>query len=243
MIDIDKKIDFKMFLHQAIKDEEAFCRLIEIISSKTNIYVFSGIIRNYFLDIPSCRDLDFVIEDNTKVDIFKEATDLGLKVGVNSYNGMKILLKTFSVDIWTLKDTYTIKKRKLKPNPQTLIKTSFFNFQSIVFDYNKEEFIYGKEFENFYNNRIMTVVNEDNPNIPLCIANTIHYADKYSFGIDYNLCKWIVDHYSDKYHYRGVQLHHFEEIKYNDETIKKFYDKCFEFIMNNSNKTNKALTI
>ena len=58
-----------MFLHQAIKDEEAFCRLIEIISSKTNIYAFSGIIMNYFLDIPSCRDLDFVIEDNKKVDI------------------------------------------------------------------------------------------------------------------------------------------------------------------------------
>lgn len=77
-----------MFLHQATKDEEAFCRLIEIISSKTNIYVFSGIIRNYFLDIPSYRDLDFVIEDNTKVDIFKEATDLGFKVGVNSYNGV-----------------------------------------------------------------------------------------------------------------------------------------------------------
>ena len=231
-----------MFLHQVIKDEEAFCRLIEIISGKTNIYIFSGIIRDYFLDVPSCRDLDFVIEDNKKVDIFKEATDLGLKIGVNSYNGMKIMLKTFSVDIWALKDTYTIKKRKLELSPQSLIKTSFFNFQSIVYDYNKEEFIYGKEFEDFYNSRVMTVINKDNPNIPLCIVNTIHYADKYSFGIDYKLCKWIADHYSDKYHYRGVQLHHFGEIKYNDETIRNFYDRCLEFIMNNNQKTDKVLT-
>lgn len=232
---------FKVFLRQFLGEEKLW-DLLCFIEKQTKIYVFSGFIRNFLLGEFEFRDLDIVVENIDKLSLPRNYISK-LNLSVNSYGGYKVVFDDFSIDVWGLENTWMIRKKGLKCNPFTLIKTPFFNFSAIVYDFNKERFISSPEFDDFFKTRSVNVVNAENPNVALCIVNTIYYSISYNLGIQYGLCRWVSKNYRKELDFEGVQLHHFGRTIYNRVDIRLFYEKCCEFVSSHSSKTSEVLYV
>ena len=223
--DIDRQaLSFKVYLKYILLDSESWDLLLNI-SQQTDVYIFSGVIRNFLLGISENRDLDIVVKDIDKIIIPKKYWK-NIRYSKNSFGGYKIRIGQLTVDVWDIENTWGIQKMRIKSTPYSLIRTAFFNFSAITYDFNKSKFIYDEDFLIFYNTLAMDVKYPDNPNISLCILNTLYYAKKYSFYIRYDLCKWIVTNYNRDLDFIGTQLKHYDKIIISQQTIDSFVNHC-----------------
>lgn len=220
---IDKQSDsFYLYLHTFFP--RGIIGLLDELSKQTDLYIFSGVIKNFLLGFIEHRDLDLVIDHtrNLKIHIGK-LRDLGLtEIRRNKFNGVKLVLDDWEVDIWRLEDTKGIIKQFLLPTPDNLIRTSFFNFSAIVYDFRNESFIYGDDFCRFLLRRELDVVYEENPFVESCIVSTMYYAEKYELSIGKKLCHWIVIHYDDDMDFKQVQIRRFGRQIYPNRVIRNF---------------------
>lgn len=220
---------FLEFLRLFVLDDISYKLLMEI-SSKTDVYVFSGVIRNYLLGEPFSRDIDIVVRDLSSLFLSRESIN-DYTINKNSFGGYKASIGDLIIDIWDIEQTWSLLQNpSLKPTPFTLIGTAFFNFSAIVFDVRKKKFVFGSDFIKFYETKEIDVVNAVNPNNALCVVSTMYYAIKLGSPIRYKLCKWIVEHYNQEYSYDQVQLSHFHRILYKKEDIENFKSACIEAI-------------
>lgn len=217
---------FKIYLRDFLLDNDSW-NLLMLISKQTDVYIFSGVIRNFLLGISDNRDLDIVIRDLDNISIPR----LYLKnifFERNSFGGYKLKVGMLKVDVWSIEKTWGIQNLRLKDTPNSLIRTAFFNFSSIVYDFNKSKFIFDHSFLEFYKTKAMDIKYGENPNIPLCIINTFYYSLKYSFPIKYKLCKWIVTNYDEDMNFEDIQSHHFKRILFTDYEIKNLINICLK---------------
>ncbi len=156
--------------------------LLNRLASKTNVYIFSGVIRNFFVGVNENRDLDLVLEN--EIDLQELLSDF--KVSINSFGGYKIEYNNLNIDLWFLNNTWSIKNHQLTINFQLdkyIPQTAFFNFSAVMFSYNRKEFIYTIHFLRFLRDRKLEMVYGPNPNNALCIVNTFYYSDKFKMKI------------------------------------------------------------
>lgn len=194
--------------------------LDEMAKSRQKVYIFSGVIRDFFLDIDDIsRDVDIVLSGKSVNNILLD----GLKV-INQFGGAKMQKNGLTIDVWCLPLTWGIRRKKVHSTPDELILTSFFNFSSIVYDYKKNQFIVGDAFLDFMNNRTLDYVYSDNPYPDLCVVNTIYYSQKMNCGISERLKRWIYQHeVGTLFHdYEGVQKKHFGKVLYDNQMVEKF---------------------
>jgi hypothetical protein len=231
LIDIKKNIDssgprFYKYLHDLIHDD--IIEKLDELCLTTEVYLFSGIIRNYFLNIYQKRDIDIVI--NGDIDIYNEFK--GYSITVNSFGGYKIMFPSGPLDLWFINDTWAFQHHQKTLNfnlEKKIPDTSFFNFSAIIFSLNKSEFYYSRHFLRFLKYRKLDFVYKLNPNYPLCIINTLYYSNKYNLNISERLLNFTRELYqTHSYEYEKVQTKHFGEIIYSNEEIKHFFNQPYE---------------
>lgn len=200
--------------------------LLENISYQSDVYIFSGVIRNYLLGEYYSRDLDVVVRNLGSITIPSQYLS-SMLVQKNSFGGYKIKVGGLIIDVWDIDRTWMLLyNTRLKPTPNTLVKTAFFNFSSIVYDVRRKRFVFSDAFLDFYNTKALDVVNEVNPNVALCVVNTMYYSFKLQCPIKYKLCKWIIEHYEPTLDYQPVQMRHFKRVIFTNDVIRKFYLDC-----------------
>lgn len=224
--------DFNKFILGSMERHNALA-FYDHLRQKTKVYIFSGVIRNYFCGFRDVRDLDFVVKetDISKIKIILESfTD---NIRVNSYGGLKAKINDLSIDIWPLSRTWGIQRKGLRPNCQSLLHTSFFNFSSIVYDCEHNRFIYSEEFCKFLQEEVMEIVFKENPNIPLCIVNALYYNYYYGFRVGVELSKWIAQNYDKNIDYDLVQIKHWGITRFSTNIIESFVNQCAISFKNN----------
>ena len=222
LADIRKEIDthgvtFKNHIENSL-DKNVF-DLIDKLSQTTEVYIFSGIIRNYFLKIKDYRDIDIFIDG--VIDIESFITDYNYRK--NSFGGYKITINKTNVDLWFLEDTWALK------NSQSVLdfelakyipNTAFFNFSSIMFSLNENKFYYTKHFVSFLQNKKINLVFKPNSNYALCVVNSFYYSEKYKLRLTNKLKKHLKFlHKSISVDYEDTQLKHFGKVYYSNEDI------------------------
>lgn len=229
---VRKSVEFKNYLRELCSMDMFLLHDIETIAERQDIYVFSGIIRDFFLcgkmqeknakERKMPRDLDFVIVGDINEEIFSTRN-----VHRNQYGGLKLTWGHVKVDMWSLQNTWGIVMDNKSLSPESLLETSFFNFSAIVYDYNNEIFIVGKPFLKFLNTHILDIVYEKNPKPELCIVNTLYYREKFGFEIGEKLSKWLVrEYYSNpQLEYNIIQQNHFGKILYSKRKIINFINQ------------------
>lgn len=152
-------------------------RLLEDLSEVSKPYIFSGVIRNYFLNKTDNRDLDIFIDGYFDI----ESLFIDLDFRRNSYGGYKIKIDNTNIDLWFLRDTWSINNSQLNLDfdiVKYIPQTAFFNFSSIIFSLQEKKFHYTKHFLRFLRDKKIDVVFTHNPNDALCIVNTFYYSEK-----------------------------------------------------------------
>ena len=216
----EREVAFKNYLEQEVLSENSFA-LFKSVAKQTDIYIYSGVIRNYLLGFRENRDVDVVITNINSLSL--NPNDLhNCQIFQNSFGGYKIHIDNLTIDAWGIESTWGLLHKKMKFTPHSLIKTAFFNFSSIAYDYNNRRYIFGDDICRFLKTRAIDVVFPENPNKPLCILNTIYFIKKYNFAIAYRLCKWIVDNYSSNMPFDKVQDRHFHYTVASEDTRQWF---------------------
>ncbi len=212
-----KESNFLDFLQHNI-DTEALA-LVKSISVETNVYIFSGVIRNFFLNIQEARDLDIIIDKEVNIDHYFPKSSYYK----NSFGGYKATVNNFKIDMWFLRNTWALNNHQTFLHldlPSIIPATSFFNFSSILYSLNEGKFFYTKYFLQFLRDKKIDIVFKPNPNIPLCIVNSFYYSEKYHLKLSKKLIKFIHEMYvngiSD---FEKAQEKHFGEIKYSNAEI------------------------
>ena len=200
-------------------DDEVNSKIKEL-SGKTNVYIFSGVIRNFFLNIGNVRDVDLILKD--EIDITQIFS--GFEIVKNSFGGFKISKNEILIDLWFLEKTWAFQHQKILnfDLDKYIPATAFFNFSAIVFSYNEKMFYYTDDFLKFLRDKEIDVVYEANANYSLCVVNTFYYADKCKLKIADKLKKHII--YLDrrfKNDYDYAQMKHFGTILYPKKEIEK----------------------
>lgn len=221
--DIKEEIDssgkkFNRYLHDLLDD--AIMDKLNSLTGITDVYLFSGIIRNYFLKIYIKRDIDVVL--GREINVYEHFENL--PVSRNSFGGYKILYPSGPLDLWFLKDTWAFQQGQkfLEFDLERRIpSTAFFNFSSIVFILNENKFLYTQHFIKFLKSKTLDYVYKPNANYGLCIINTFYYSDKFSLKVSKRLKAFLVDlNNTQELDYHGVQIKHFGEILYLEEEIR-----------------------
>tara|TARA_R100000908_G_scaffold65369_1_gene54972 strand:+ start:22246 stop:22980 length:735 start_codon:yes stop_codon:yes gene_type:complete len=198
---------------------------------RVDIYVFSGVIRNYFLNSHELRDIDFVVEDISRI---REVIE-NYEYRENSFGGFKIKIGEMDVDLWETKNTWAFKYQneidyklfKVIPN------TSFFNFSSVIYHLNRKEFIYNEDFLNFLRKKELEISFYPNPNHQLCLINTLYYSEKYKLTVGKKLKSFLRKQSTQiDSNYPEVQIKHFGKIIYSQKELEDKIDLVI--------KTNRA---
>jgi len=210
-------IGFYKYLEKVL-DDETFS-IINKISERSNLYIFSGIIRNYFLGVEEIRDVDIVLENEINIEkVFRRH-----KIKLNSFGGYKIQVGKTRIDLWYLKNTWAIKQHGSPfdlPLEQYIPYTAFFNFSAIVFSYNEMKFYCHKAFLSFLRDKRINYLYEPNANSTLCIVNTFYYSDKYQLKIANKLIRYVIkNHKSGGRDYELIQKTHFGKILYTKKDL------------------------
>lgn len=216
--------DFKIHLYSKLDDDVK--ELLRHLSTCTDVYIFSGIIRDFFLEIDSIRDLDIVLGKELDFEMISKYIYPNIIVNRNSFGGYKIIINGFRIDIWTIDNTWGIIAEKRSATKHSLINSAFFNFSAILYDFKAEEFYCNEIFPRFLNEQEIDLVYEKNPNIPLCIVNALYYKNKLSMPLSSKLKRWIKFNYSSNYDFDKTQVNHFGKIIYNDVDLVDFLIFC-----------------
>ena len=217
----ESAIDFLEYIKNNVSiDVYAF--LLRI-SQKTNIYIFSGIIRNFFLSINEIRDLDIVLEKNINIEDFIEKD---WTIRQNSFGGYKIDTGNINIDLWTLQRTWAIQYQKrldfgVDELSRFIPSTAFFNFSAVQFSFNEKKFYYKPDFIKFLKNKEINYVYTPNANHSLSVINTLYYSDKYGLKISDKLKRLIIQLYKKNLNFSDVQFKHFGNTIYSEEEIEK----------------------
>lgn len=192
---------------------------LKTLSSVSNIYIFSGVIRNFFMNVFENRDLDIYIDG--EVDLYKYFKNYSYKE--NSYGGFKVNIDDTTIDVWFLRDTWAIKKHQLTLDfeiEKQIPLTAFFNFSSIVFSCKESRFYYSNHFLKFLDEKKIDIVFAPNPNTALCVVNTIYYSEKLNLKVSPKLKKYIKSitprNISE---FENVQKKHFGKILYSQDVL------------------------
>ena len=90
---------FKLFLKESL-DADIY-KILLLISKETDFQIFSGIIRNFFLNEKGIRDLDIVLNNEINLEsIFPSKL-----IYKNSFGGYKIKTEKLDIDLWYVKNT------------------------------------------------------------------------------------------------------------------------------------------
>lgn len=196
---------------------------IHDLSEISHVFIFSGIIRNFFLNIEeNARDIDIVYQGDD-LDLIRFLKNYDYEI--NSFSGFKITIGEYQIDLWKIDSTWAIENSKLESelfNQYVLPDSAFFNFSAIVYDFFNEKFIFSHKFLDFLNTKTLDLVLEDNPLPQLCIINTIYYREKFGLKISSPLKNYCVKyfHHFKESEYESIQIKHFQEVKYSFNYLK-----------------------
>jgi hypothetical protein len=208
--------EFKAYLQRILNHN--IYEAIDRLSVATDVYIFSGVIRNFFLKVSDYRDLDIVLADDIDVRNYFENS----RIRQNSFGGFKIYSNDTSIDLWTVNKTWAFKHQstfqfQLK---ELMPSTAFFNFSAIIYSFRERKFYASYRFCQFLRDKKIDLVYEPNANLPLCVVNTFYYEDKLGLKVAARMKRHILNlHKSLHAEYRTVQEKHFGKILYSDSDI------------------------
>lgn len=240
-------LPFRKYINQIIKKYKLENLFDLLYNHYDNVYLFSGIIRNFFLGYKDdIKDIDLVVYDRYTTE-YKPSEDrdtdkliylyydnlrnksnyiVDLKYNdeIEDYSDIKITCNGIDIDLWTLRNSYGYISKDIKylnRNPYNLIDTAFFNCSSIIYDLKNNQFIYNENFENFIISKKLGIVNIANMSDTLQVHKMIKYCNKYNLSIDDDCKNFVVSKLLAKNDYH-------KDLEVNHNELNKFINENFQ---------------
>lgn len=180
----------KEMIHLYLKKHPPALELFSMLEKAGSLYLIGGVLREFKDngDILDLRDIDIVID--VEDDECWENILSKFHTNKNRFGGYKLYCSGLIVDIWPLDETWAYKNNIVKCSPEKyaecLTDTVFLNIDAIVYDM-KKDLWYDKGYQEAIKSRILDVVLECNPEVPLNIVRAIVLKRRYNMEFSQRL--------------------------------------------------------
>lgn len=198
---------FMKYLNNAIINHKALDIVNLLINNFPEVYIFSGIIRNFFIGVDEnlTDDLDIVVQNNTLEPTDKKISNLIREYNLvvddiestdcSSYSKIKIYLNSsYKIDVWDIEKSLGFSKNLpiSERNASKLPSSAFLNSQAIIYDLKNKYFIYDKSFVEFVNNRQISIIGTNPLNKIYMFKKIIKYVNIYNLSLSKNVVEWMI---------------------------------------------------
>jgi hypothetical protein len=205
--------------------------LLKNLSTEGSILLFGGAVRDlgYYKTIP--RDLDIVINNNSKLDTILS----GIPGRKNRFGGYKIVIGNVSIDIWNLPVTWAFRRGILMEDVTNLTKSVFLNFDAVVYDVTNNK-LYDEGFSQAISSKLLDIVLRPNPYPALNVLRTLVFIEKYDFNLSFQLQEYILSWFKVNKLQKVNQLLKLEEMHYGTKLFceEKINDYLNQILNRNS---------
>lgn len=207
--------------------EDAFLHL----EKKYELILFGGAVRDYiftgYQSVP--RDMDFVVvgaKNNIELRRNLSLFWCNEKISQNQFEGIKVTVGKFSIDIWRLEDTLAFKKGFLPCSVDNLLESVTLNIDAYAYNMNTKKYV-NKCNLKIYPQKIELML-KDEENLNLNLIRAIVYSEKYRIPVSKEikgiLMKKLLDEKEVK-KINDIQIYHFKQEKIN---INDLYNRLLE---------------
>lgn len=156
----------RFFAPDSVRMHELREDILKVLLEVGDVYVVGGVVRDlafYGANERPISDIDFVVTGRVRqLDLL--ATRLGAKK--NRFGGYGLKRGGYNVDFWSLHNTWAKVNHHARVNsPKDLIKTTFFDWDAIVYGVNTKEIFALPGYIDKLNKRVLDINLEDNPSI------------------------------------------------------------------------------
>lgn len=158
-----------------------------------NVAIFGGMLRDLCFggNYKFRSDVDLVIDADDEGALLKYLKQFPLEY--NSLGGYRISLSKWKLDIWQLSKTWAFREGYVKNiSFENLIKTTFFNWDAIVFVQNKNALYSGKNYLEALKSRVLDINLEPNPNPLGVVVRSLRYLIKENANLSPKLTNYII---------------------------------------------------
>ena len=158
-------------------------KLFYMLEKAGNIYLIGGVQREFRdnKELHSLRDIDIIIDVNNDEYWRKILSEFELKK--NCFEGYKLFCSGLVIDFWPLDETWAYKNQIIKCSPskyvESLTRTVFLNIDAIIYDL-KRGIWYDSVYQQAMETKILDVILEWNPEIPLNVMRAIMLKRRYN---------------------------------------------------------------
>lgn len=172
---LKERVDY--FFNTGARSRTEVADFAERMRGLGQVGVVGGMLRNLLLEgnRDFVSDVDFVV-DCVSIDEFQRTmTALGAKQ--NRFGGFGVSLRQWKVDVWPLERTWAAMEGHVEIKELSdLIKTTFFNWDEIIYELEKHELIAAPRYFEWLEQRFLEINLEANPNPLGNAVRAIRYA-------------------------------------------------------------------
>lgn len=198
----DKRLFKELFatrFREVLKEHQEFYEFIMNLLVFGTAYVVGGFVRDSINNKKS-RDLDMIVSVTHKKleELLKSS---GLNYSINRMLGIKIELKEFEVDIWSIDNNWAFRDSVVKRNEDYILDNisdgCFYNYDGIVINIHTNNFR-ANHYNDFVKNRRLDIIQKSkiykskNPTVEANILRAIYLNTIYGVDITPNCLSYLV---------------------------------------------------
>ncbi|XYG87617.1 hypothetical protein QH637_02840 [Heyndrickxia coagulans] len=182
MIAVRYSPSIKSEICNLLKNYPGSLKFINGMSNIGELLFFGGSIRDYYLyngfkSMP--RDFDIVVKVNAKNEILLRNLLGKHSYRKNRFGGYKVKIENIEFDLWSLKNTWAFREKKLLAEERNLTKSVFLSIDGIAYNFNKD-ILYAEELRWSIENKKINIVLKDNPQKELNLFRALVFKKKYN---------------------------------------------------------------
>lgn len=175
-----------------------YITLEDIRLAKKPAYLCGGAVRDLLLcNNRTPRDLDIIfgyVSREELADLFSDRVK-----GTTGLGGLKLQVKDWSIDMWSIKDTWAFKEGKVSGEGfSDYPRTTFLDVDAIAIELfstrGRKRKIYSKGFFEAISSKTIELNFEDNPAPGKCIVRALQIANKFNFSIGRKLARYMTSY-------------------------------------------------
>lgn len=184
----------RRFVRKRVRHRAQLVDFIDELCKIGEVALFGGVIRDLSLDTINslASDVDIVVKSFPEFTLYDAIESFSPKK--NAFGGYRLSLDKWYVDVWEFSDTWAFRQGLVEGKDfNDLIQTTFFNWDAIAYDVNRNFIICKEDYLHPLENRILDINLEDNPNVTGTVVRALRTLDKYNSKFTWRLASYVYE--------------------------------------------------
>lgn len=188
---LNEKLDY--FFKTSFRNRDEVTSFILSASKISDPIIFGGMLRDISLggNRSFYSDIDIVLKNISEKDFVHFISQFN--PSKNIFGGARIHLNNWPLDIWRIEDTWAIKNNFVTFNDEkTLLKTTFFNWDSIIYNFKAKELSFSDKYFQDLENKTLEINFEPNPNPGGAVRRIAKFLKGYEAKATERVCQYFI---------------------------------------------------